>query len=76
MIDIMVFNASNFIGTVSIFEPGKDEVITRHENVKINNNVINILYFRDLEYAILLDENTNGFIDGIEYINSILYENK
>ena len=65
MIDVMVFNTGNFIGVVEIPEPDKRELVSLFEKVQLNDKeIVDILYFRDVNYAIVITENMVEYIKG------------
>lgn len=57
MIDIMVYAQHIFVGTVQVPIPPKNELISLYENIEHDRKgLINILYFQDLDYGVLITD--------------------
>jgi hypothetical protein len=64
---ILVFNTGNLVGVAKIPEPDKNELVSLYEKWTIENNeTANLLYFVDMNYAIVIPESTVQYFREID----------
>lgn len=67
MIDIMVYCQHIFIGTLTVPKPPENELITLYEGIPHKNKgPLNILYFQDLDYGILITDKMVNYVNELE----------
>lgn len=67
MIDILVFNTGNLLGTMKVPNPDEGELICLYKKWHHpTEGVINILYFSDMDYGIVISDESANYFDELE----------
>lgn len=71
MFDVLVFNAGKCLGIVNVPEPGNNEIICLYKKWNLKeDNMINILYFKDMHYGTVISDEAAEYFDELEEQNN------